>query len=135
MMKRLKYYIQEKLENIGISFVSEIAQVNTYDNSLSYFPWNKYKLCIYSEDHLPAHFHIISRQENFDIRIDCFTGDLVSLHKYGNRKRGSNFTDIVKDVKKWLDEPTADNNLPGLSNRDMVRVHWNANNPEQKIIK
>ncbi len=80
-------------------------------------------------------FHIISRQEKFDIRINCLTGDLVSVHKYGDRKRGSNFTDIVKDVKKWLYEPTADNNLSGLSNSDIAIVYWNANNPNLKIIK
>lgn len=134
-VKSLKRFIQEKLENIGIEFVYEMTQVNTYDNSNSYFPWNKYKLCIYGDDHIPAHFHIISKQEKFDIRVNCITGELESVKKYGKRKTGSHFSDIIKDVKKWLDEPTADPNLPGLDNRDMIRVAWNQNNPELKIEK
>ena len=68
--------LQEKLENIlGISLIIEMAQINTDDNSNSYyqcgtsinvsnFPWNKYKLCIYGDDLTPAHFHIISKQES-----------------------------------------------------------------------
>lgn len=132
-MKRLRDFIQEKLENFGISMVVEMAQINTKDDSNSYFPYNKYKICIYGDDHIPAHFHIISKQEGFDIRINCVSGELVSVKKYGKRKKDSHFMDIIKDVKKWLDEPTPNKLYPGIDNRDVVKIHWNANNPELEI--
>lgn len=131
IQRNISSKLQEKLENIGISLVLEMAQVNKKDGSTSYFPSNKYKLYIYIDDHLPAHFHIISNQEGFDIRVDCITGDLISVKKYGKRKKDSHFTDIIRDVKKWLDEPSANRNYEGKDNRDMVKMIWNDNNDNE----
>lgn len=110
-----------------------MAQVNTEDNSLSYFPWNKYKICVYGGDHGPAHFHIIDRQNKWDIRIDVISGELISVKKYGNRRKSDKFTDIIKDVKRWLDEPSMDYSMQGKDNRDVVIYNWNVNNPELKL--
>lgn len=108
-----------------------MAQVNKKDGSTSYFPSNKYKLYIYIDDNLPAHFHIISNQEGFDIRVDCITGDLISVKKYGKRKKDSHFSDIIRDAKKWLDELSANKNYEAKDNRNMVKMIWNDNNDNE----
>ena len=115
--------------------VVEMAQINTEDSSQSKFPWSKYKLCIYGNDHGPAHFHIISKQDRWDIRVHAITGELVSVKRYGNRGKKDQFTDIIKLAKAWLDDSCEDSDFEGKPNKHMVRIHWNANNPEQKIKK
>lgn len=133
-MKTLVQYIKEFLFNQKESIL-EMAQINTEDSSNSYFPWNKFKLYIYSNEHEPPHFHIINKQYGWDIRVDAITGDLVGVKKYGNRRKQDKFVDIIRDAKSWLKEPSADPDYEGKNNADVVRLHWNANNPDKKYRK
>jgi hypothetical protein len=65
--------LREFLETyLNISFVNEMAQINSDDSEMSYFPWNKYKLCIYANDHNPPHFHIISKNINLILELMQF---------------------------------------------------------------
>lgn len=61
--------------------VLEMAKINTKDNLLSYFPWNKYEIYVHSNDHNPPHFHIVSRSDTWDIRIEIESGNLYSVKK------------------------------------------------------
>lgn len=132
-MKSLLQYIKENLyEHIGYP-IMEMSQINTEDKSDSPFPWNKYKLYVYADDHNPAHFHIQSRQEGFDIRIDIENASLISVKKYGKRKRTDNFNDIVKLAKEWLSNKSSDTGFKDKTNKEMTIYNWNVNNPERKI--
>lgn len=64
------------------------------------------KISVYPKDHLPAHFHIFSRQRGIDARFDIETLELLSV------KKGKVSADDIKKVRSFFKaKPNALNKL------------------------
>ena len=91
------------------------------------FPYQNYELLIWGEskDKIP-HFHIISIQDEYNVRVD-FEGNVISVKKCGNRtNEKSDFLDVEKNAKKWLKRKPAEmeNRKLFATNRKFLEFMW-----------
>lgn len=112
-------YIQTEYANS----LNEMAKINVKEFA-GYFPYNKFDIRIWSNDHNPPHFHVIGN--GWDIIIDIETGNIIKIKKTG---KSSKFYSYVKDVvKDWLNDKCV--SIPKLTNRENALNSWIQNNPD-----
>ena len=78
----------------------DVSSVNLNEKRI--FPEDKYKLQVRSCDSTPPHFHVISKEEGYDIRLLASTGKLIYVDQDGKRSPNDKFTDVVRQAKEWL---------------------------------
>ncbi len=54
---------------------------------------NDLKICIYPNDHLPPHFHVVSKQKDLNARFNVYTLDFIDM------KHGKISKDDIKKIK------------------------------------
>ena len=106
----------EKNLQLNKSLIVEMARINMKENNI--FPYNKYEIKIWSNDHTPPHFHI--KSDGWNISYEIETGKEIEVIEEGEKK--SVYKYITKNVNKWLDNKCA--LIPQISNRENATAQW-----------
>lgn len=99
----------------------EMARINTKE-FYGLFPYNKFDMRIWSNDHNPPHFHI--KAEGWEVIVDIISGNIIKTISY-NKKDSSIFTYIKDNIKEWLDSPNIRNKT--ITNRENAMNIWEDN--------
>lgn len=110
----------------------DVSSVNLNENSI--FPRDKYKVQVRSCDSTPPHFHVISKEEGYDVRLLLSTGELLWVDRLGKRSRNGVkaksecFSDVVKAAKEWLQKkPAHPQAAASDTNREHIEFVWEMN--------
>lgn len=104
----------------------DVSSVNLNEKRI--FPEDKYKLQVRSCDSTPPHFHVISKEEGYDIRLLATTGELLTIDRYGRRSSNDKFADIVKQAKEWLKQKPAHHRAAASNtNKEHIEFVWEIN--------
>lgn len=117
----------------------DVSTVNLRESRI--FPEGKYKVQVRSSDSTRPHFHVISKDEGYDVRLSASSGRLLYVDQYGKRgrngRKGSKdcFSDVVKSAKEWLElEPAHPIIFKFKSNREKLEHAWSVNH-ENDIVE
>ena len=90
----------------------EMAKLNLKDGGKSEFPSNAYRIWVQGDGsaNKPAHLHIRSTSEDFEIKVYIKNCSLWEVITYGKRKHSDNFSDILKKLASWFKKKTL---MPG----------------------
>ena len=116
-----KEYIELYINENYKSSLNEMARINV-DEVNGYFPYNKFNVVIFSNDHNPPHFHIIA--EDWDIRVEIESGEILSVKHIG--KHSNIYSFVQKNVKEWL--KVKNNIYNQLTNQEVAYNEWKMNN-------
>lgn len=105
--------------------IVEVSSVNLKEKRI--FPEEKYKLQVRSCDSTLPHFHVISKEEGYDIRLLASTGELLTIDRYGRRSPNDKFEDVVKQAKEWLAQKTAHPGAASNTNKEHIEFVWEMN--------
>lgn len=110
--------------------LNEIAKLNMKDSDNSLFPSNDYDVIVRGDNspHKPPHIYVMSKQEGYNIKILIENGELWQVISYGRRGKTDNFTDVVKDIKEWLSQPSNVPMAKGDTNQIFAMNLWELNN-------
>lgn len=118
--------MRRKIENdspkeIIKEMLNEMVRINIDENN-GEFPYNKYEISVHSNDHEPAHFHIITSE--FDIKFYISTGEVFekSAEKVEIGKK------LEPKVKRWLKQKSASE--PEISNKKVCMLAWRMTHPD-----
>lgn len=111
----------------------DVSSVNLNESCI--FPCEKYKVQVRNCDSTPPNFHVISKEEGYDIRLLLSTGELLWVDRFGKRSRnemkakGECFSDVVKAAKEWLSQKPAHPKAAAASstNREHIEFVWEMN--------
>ncbi len=98
--------------------LNEMARINKKETGNCLFPYNKWELKIWSNDHTPPHFHILCDGWNASFCIE--DGSLLEIKTRG--KENSIFEYMQANVEKWLSSKCFAQ--PKLSNRENAMLQW-----------
>ena len=103
-----------------------VSSVNLKEKRI--FPEEKYKLQVRSCDSTLPHFHVISKEEGYDIRLLASTGELLTIDRYGRRSPNDKFEDVVKQAKEWLvQKPAHPRAAASNTNKEHIEFVWEIN--------
>lgn len=143
-MNMLKDYIEEEVErqielldipklnrNIVNQYINEnysgslleMARINTKE-FYGYFPCNKFEIKIWSRDHNPPHFHVIT--DDWDIVVSIIDGRIIRTKMVG--KDSKIYSYVEKNIQKWLQSPSSRNSK--LTNFEHAMMVWEDENPD-----
>jgi serine/threonine protein phosphatase PrpC len=94
----------------------EMSRINTNESNI--FPYNKFEVKIWSNDHEPPHFHVICDGWNLSFGIE--DGELMKVDQEGVNQ--GIYKHIVKNAKKWLQSKCAI--LPMITNQQNAMAMW-----------
>ena len=121
--KSIKEYINEGCLRLNYEnplpqsdIIVEMARINTDESNL--FPQNTYEIQIWSNDHMPPHFHIL--KDGWDVAFLIENGNLYKINNSGKNKQIYNY--MIKNVKKWLSSKCAV--LPMATNQQNANAIW-----------
>ncbi len=121
--KSIKEYINEGCLRLNYEnplpqsdIIVEMARINTDESNL--FPQNSYEIQIWSNDHMPPHFHIL--KDGWDVAFLIENGNLYKINNSGKNKQIYNY--MIKNVKKWLSSKCAV--LPMATNQQNANAIW-----------
>lgn len=107
----------------------DVSSVNLNDTHI--FPNERYKVEVRSCDSTPPLFHVISKEEGYDIRLLVSSGELLWVDRYGERgqkhKNGKSkyFSDVVEAAKEWLSQkPAHPKAQSSFTNREHIMYVW-----------
>lgn len=95
----------------------EMARINKNETGNSIFPFDKWEVKIWSNDHNPPHFHIICDAWNVSFTIN--DGEVIESKGNGNKQI---FDYMVNNVNKWLLSKCA--SQPKLTNQENAMLVW-----------
>ena len=98
--------------------LNEMARINKKETEKGLFPYNKWEIKIWSNDHTPPHFHIIADGWNVSFRID--NGEVLDIETEGNKN--SIYDYMIQNVNEWLESTCAI--LPQITNRQNAQAQW-----------
>ena len=75
-----------------------MARINTNENGRCIFPYNSFEVKMWSNDHEPPHFHIISDGWNISFLVE--NGELDKVESRGSNLQVYNY--ICANVKKMV---------------------------------
>lgn len=113
-----------------IRLPEHMVDVSSFNlNESCIFPCEKYKVQVRSCDSTPPHFHVISKEEGYDIRLLASTGELLTIDRYGRRSPNDKFEDVVKQAKEWLVQKPAHPKAAAASatNKENIEFIWEMN--------
>ena len=58
--------------------ITEVARININENGRCIFPYNSFEVKMWSNDHEPPHFHVIS--DGWNISFSRYSGDNTLRH-------------------------------------------------------
>ena len=108
-----------------------MAKLNMKDDGKSLFPSNAYNIIVQGDNspNKPPHIHIISKQEDYNIKVLIESGELWQIVSPGRRGRTDSFSDVIANAKKWLEQPSNVPMAKGDTNRVFAMGLWELNNP------
>lgn len=95
----------------------EMARINKHEQGNSIFPFNSFEVQVWSNDHNPPHFHVLSNGCNISFLIE--TGEILNVESNGDLKT---YQYILKNVKKWLNNKNS--YQPKLTNKEAAEMYW-----------
>lgn len=98
--------------------ITEIARINMKETGSCFFPFDSWELKIWSNDHEPAHFHII--KDGWDVSFDIENGSLIEIKAQGQKQSILDY--MSQNVCSWLDSKCFIQ--PKLTNRENARITW-----------
>ena len=109
----------------------EMAKLNMKDDGKSLFPSNAYNIIVQGDNspNKPPHIHIISKQEGYNIKVLIETGELWQIVNLGRRRKTDSFSDVIKNIKEWLQQPSNVPMAKGDTNQVFAMGLWELNNP------
>ena len=96
----------------------EIARINVCESGNGLFPYNKWELKVYSNDHTPPHFHVIA--DGWDVSFKIDNGELLVVNRKG--RNDTIYQYMMDNIPKWLEAPAAI--LPKITNRENANAVW-----------
>ena len=96
----------------------EIARINVRESGNGLFPYNKWELKVYSNDHTPPHFHVIADGWDVSFRID--NGELLVVNRKG--RNDTIYQYMIDNIPKWLEANCAV--LPIATNKQNANAVW-----------
>lgn len=108
-LKELKYIIKDIVRRkiyeycnhstiLNMNPIVEMARLNKREIGNVPFPYNKFDIRIWSNDHNPPHFHVIA--EGWDISFLIENGEEYRVNTHSNDSKIYSY--IVKNIKPWL---------------------------------
>lgn len=98
--------------------IDEMARINKKETGNCFFPFDSWELKIWSNDHEPAHFHII--KDGWDVSFDIENGSLIEIKAQGQKQSILDY--MNQNVGSWLDSKCFAQ--PKLTNRENARLQW-----------
>ncbi len=109
-------------ENVAFALsydeIDEMARINKKEAGNCLFPFDSWEIKIWSNDHEPAHFHII--KEGWDVSFDIENGSLIEIKAQGQKQSVLDY--MSQNVGSWLDSKCFAQ--PKLTNRENARLQW-----------
>lgn len=100
--------------------LEEMATLDLHNKDVVPFPYNKFDIRIWHNDHNPPHFHIIDKENGWRLSFLIENGDVFNIKKFG--KDYSMYNYIVKNFPIWLDEESKLDDT--VTNREMaLKIH------------
>lgn len=96
----------------------EMARINTNENGKCIFPYNSFEVKMWSKDHEPPHFHVISDGWNISFLVE--DGELYKVESRGSNVQVYNY--ICANVKEWLSSKCAI--IPDITNQKNALAVW-----------
>lgn len=136
--KELKFHIKEKVRECLMKYIGhgkiinhdpiiEMARLNKRDNGAVPFPYNKFEIKIWSNDHNPPHFHV--KSEGWDISFLIENGEVYKVNLIGSNS--CLYTYIVKNIPIWLNMHS--NTDKNLTNKKIAENTWDLINNDDEI--
>lgn len=100
------------------SLVIEMARINKKEGGRGIFPYNSFVVKIWSNDHEPAHFHVM--KDGWNLLFEIATGNLMRVEDRGRNVQDYNY--ITENVKEWLQSQCAI--TPSLTNQENAMAVW-----------
>ena len=98
--------------------LNEMARINKNETGKCIFPYDKWEVKLWSDDHDPPHFHIICNGWNVSYTIS--DGKILQIISKGSEK---NILDYMEaNVLKWLSSKCFAQ--PKLTNRENALLQW-----------
>lgn len=104
--------------NTQSGMITEMARINKNETGRSIFPYEAWKVKIWSSDHNPPHFHII--REGWDVSFTIEDGDLLMVKSRGGNK--SIYDYMCSNVKRWLSSICSAQRK--LTNQENAMLQW-----------
>lgn len=98
--------------------ITEVARININENGGCIFPYNSFEVKMWSNDHEPPHFHVIS--DGWDISFFVENGEIDKVESRGKNVQVYNY--ICANVKKWLSSKCAI--IPSITNQVNALAVW-----------
>ena len=98
--------------------LDEMARINVNEPQGAIFPYQDYDVHIWSNDHEPAHFHIITT--DWDVEFYIANGELYKIKKEGKDKKVLRY--MREKAPEWLNNPCAA--LPTITNQQNANLQW-----------
>ena len=96
----------------------EIARINVCESGNGLFPYNKWELKMYSNDHTPPHFHVIA--DGWDVSFKIDNGELLVVN--GKGRNDTIYQYMIDNIPKWLEANCAV--LPIATNKQNANAIW-----------
>lgn len=103
--------------------LNEMAKINVKE-FYGLFPYNKFDIRIWSNDHNPPHFHVIA--DGWDIVINIKSGEILRVKQPG--KNSKVYTYVKNNIQEWLNSECVVNSK--LTNRENAQLIWLQINPD-----
>lgn len=105
-------------ERSGETLLVEMARINKNETGKCIFPYNKWEVKIWSDDHNPPHFHI--KCDGWNVSFEIQSGELMQVEAKGTGNNIYNY--MVANVKEWLSSQC--HAQPKLTNRENAMLIW-----------
>lgn len=103
--------------NVHTEPLFEMARINVREAGNGLFPYNKWELKVWSNDHTP-HFHVIA--DGWDVSFKIDNGELLVVNRKGSNDTIYQY--MITNIPKWLEAPAAI--LPKITNRENAQMQW-----------
>lgn len=137
-LKELKYIIKDMVRRkiyeycnhstiLNMNPIVEMARLNKREIGNVPFPYNKFDIRIWSNDHNPPHFHVIS--EGWDISFLIENGEEYRVNTHSNDSKIYSY--IIKNIKPWLRMKNFKH--PYMTNQEYAMEVWEDENEINNI--
>lgn len=137
-LKELKYIIKDMVRRkiyeycnhstiLNMNPIIEMARLNKREIGNVPFPYNKFDIRIWSNDHNPPHFHVIS--EGWDISFLIENGEEYRVNTHSNDSKIYSY--IIKNIKPWLRMKNFKH--PYMTNQEYAMEVWEDENEINNI--
>lgn len=106
------------LRDINTDLLVEYQQINVDESNNAIFPYNKFVVSIYSDDHWPPHFHV--EGNGWNVSMTIWKGEVLQAKGHGTQ---ADYNYIAQNAVKWLNTRSSINKRK--SNRQIAIITWN----------